>query len=100
MNQPVDRNSPEFKLFCKLSRIIYSNDPMGIGYEEDEYDPEARTILPRLKDCQSLDDCERVIKEEFVTWFTEDSVKDIDFRPISIQIWEAWINYQKENTAF
>lgn len=100
MTEPVDRDSPEFKLFCKLSRILYSHDPMGIGYEEDEYDPEARTIQPRLTECQSLDDCESVVKEEFVKWFTEKSVKDIDFRPISIEIWDTWINYQKDNIAF
>lgn len=100
MDDFLRRDSPEFHLFNKLSRILYSHDPLGIGYEDDEYDPEARTILPRLKECQSLDDCERSIKEEFIKWFTENSVKDIDFRPISIEVWDAWNKFQKDNTAF
>lgn len=99
MDHSNNRDFLESQLFCKLSRILYSHDPLRIGYEDDEYDPEARTILPRLKECQSLDDCERVIKEEFTKWFTKKTVKDINFRQISIEVWEAWISYQKDNTA-
>ena len=40
----------------------------GTNFEDnsDEYEPEARTILPRLRSCHSADDVLQVVYAEFV----------------------------------
>ncbi len=55
----------------RLSSILFSEDPVGVKFEDntDEYEPEAGTILPRLRDCRSVHDVRRVVHEEFVGWF-------------------------------
>jgi len=35
----------------------------------DEYEHEARTILPRLRECRSAKDALRAAHQEFVRWF-------------------------------
>jgi hypothetical protein len=39
------------RLFTEVSAILFRHDPIGINFEgnTDEYDPEAGTILPRLR---------------------------------------------------
>jgi hypothetical protein len=51
--------------------LLFEEDPEGINFGDntDEYDPEVRTILPRLADCYSVDDVQDVISEEFRRWF-------------------------------
>lgn len=57
--------------YRRLNDILFSEDPIGINFKEntDEYEPEVGTILPRLRDCRSKDDVERIVHEEFVRWF-------------------------------
>jgi hypothetical protein len=45
-------------LFDSMADILFRHDPIGLNFEDnlDEYDSEARTILPRLKDCHSAQD--------------------------------------------
>ena len=40
-------------LFDSITALLFRHDPIGINFEDntDEYEPEARTILPRLKAC-------------------------------------------------
>ncbi|MBI3874868.1 MAG: hypothetical protein HY300_02665 [Verrucomicrobia bacterium] len=51
--------------------LLFRHDPIGINSKTntDEYEPEAGTILPRLRDCRSEADVCRVVHEEFVCWF-------------------------------
>jgi hypothetical protein len=58
-------------LFDSIVALLFRNDPIGINFEDntDEYDPEARTILPRLPTCKSSADVLRVVHEEFTRWF-------------------------------
>ena len=58
-------------LFDDLATIFFRHDPIGINFEDntDEYEPEARTILPRLRKCHSADDVLAVVHEEFQRWF-------------------------------
>ena len=77
--QPEERkrlHSDYERLFSELSAIIYRVDPIGLNVEEntDEYDPEARTILPRLRDCRSVDDVDRVVRDDLARWFTPELV--------------------------
>jgi hypothetical protein len=82
------------ELFDALSRILYSADPIGIAFDNpntDEYDPEAGTILPRLKVCTSDDDVLRVVHEEFVRWFDPETAGAMrNYRKIANEIWQLW----------
>ena len=51
--------------------MLFEEDPVGINFGDntDEYDPEVRTILPRLVDCSSPDEIQTVVSEEFRRWF-------------------------------
>lgn len=54
-----------------LRCLLFEEDPEGINFGDntDEYDPEVRTIIPRLRDCYSVDDVQDVVSEEFRRWF-------------------------------
>jgi len=58
-------------LYDDIESLLFRHDPIGINLETntDEYDPEVRTILPRLRGCASSDDVCCVVHEEFVRWF-------------------------------
>src|SRR5215467_9499730 len=62
-------------LFDSVSASLYRHDPIGINFEEntDEYDLEARTILPRLRLCHTLEDVHNAVYTEFVRWFDSDT---------------------------
>lgn len=80
-------------LFDVVSRILFENDPIGINFDTntDEYDPEAGTILPRLRECESAKDVRRITHEEFVRWFEPHTVGPEDaYTEIAEQIWLAW----------
>lgn len=80
-------------LFDAVSAILFRHDPIGINFEEntDEYDHEARTILPRLRSCQSEADVCAVVIEEFARWFGEDISRDKpSYKPIAAEIWRLW----------
>jgi hypothetical protein len=75
----VDRKqlSKDYKrLFTEVSAILFQHDPIGINFEDntDEYDPEAGTILPRLRPDISIDDLTAIVYEEFVHWFGWENV--------------------------
>lgn len=62
-------------LMDEISAVLFKHDPIGINFEEntDEYDPEAGTIVPRLKHGMTLDQVERIVWEEFVRWFESET---------------------------
>ena len=57
--------------FMRLAQILFEEDPIGINFEDntDEYEPEAGTILPKLRDCETVEQVQFVIYTEFVRWF-------------------------------
>ena len=56
-----------------------------------EYEPEARTILPRLRMCNNSDDVVTVAYEEFQKWFGPDVAADKDrYRSLGEEIWHWW----------
>jgi hypothetical protein len=69
------------ELFREVSAILYRLDPIGIGEgtgsPPDEYDAEAGTIIPRLRECRAATDVQRVVFEEFVRWFGTDSRRQV-----------------------
>jgi len=50
--------------YNRLSSLLFEEDPVGINFEHnaDEYEPEAGTILPRLRSCGSVADVREVPK--------------------------------------
>ncbi len=57
--------------FSRLARILFEEDPIGINFEgnTDEYEPEAGTILPHLRHCQTVAEIQGLLHSEFVRWF-------------------------------
>jgi hypothetical protein len=77
--------------YQRLNDILFSEDPIGINIEEntDEYEPEVGTILPRLRDCRSKDDVERVVHEEFVRWFdVQTAGPRAKYQKIAQRVWD------------
>ena len=88
------------RLFEEVSAILYRLDPIGIGIRigspPDEYDAEAGTIIPRLQACNSADDVQKAVFEEFVRWFGADTAGKLDsYADEGTQVWEAWVRYRK-----
>jgi hypothetical protein len=80
-------------LFGSVADILFRHDPVGINFEDntDEYYPEARTILPRLKDCHSAQDVTSVVHEEFVKWFEPGTAgAKENYQLVAEEIWNRW----------
>ena len=88
------RLKKEFKkLYSAVLAILFRHDPIEINFETntDEYDPEVRTILPRLKEAHTVDDLRLIIHEEFVRWFDETTAgPESGYDLIAQEIWQAW----------
>jgi len=77
--EDIERSRAELRArfgadYGTLRRLLFEEDPIGInfGHNDDEYDPEVRTILPRLHTCVTVDDVSAVVHEEFCRWFDAD----------------------------
>ncbi|HET9363783.1 MAG TPA: hypothetical protein VFP71_02235 [Candidatus Angelobacter sp.] len=78
-------------LFDSLAALLFRHDPVGISFVADEYEPEAGTILPRLRNCESARDVQRVVHEEFVRWFNADIAGPEErYTDIASEIWRLW----------
>lgn len=81
------------KLYDSISEILFRYDPIGINFEtnDDEYEPEVDTILPRLKNCKSAENVLDVVFEEFQKWFDEEIAGErSNYKEISSEIWHLW----------
>ena len=81
------------ELFDLTAALLFRHDPIGINFENNssEYEPEAGTILPRLRGCQSVEDARRVIHQEFVRWFEADNAgPEEHYSTIASEIWQLW----------
>lgn len=81
------------RLYNETEALLFRHDPILInfGSNKDEYDPEAGTILPRLRTCASPQDATRVVHEEFVRWFGHDLAGGREkYSEIGEEIWELW----------
>lgn len=80
------------ELWDEVTRILFEEDPIHIGrVSKTEYDPEVRTILPRLPACRSVEDARRVVHEEFVRWFDARIAGPAErYERVGERVWEAW----------
>lgn len=79
-----------------LAKLLYRHDPVGLaaaGAPKDEYEPEVGTIIPRLKDVNSLDDVRRIVHQEFLRWFeTEETTgPESSYNGIAQEIWDKFV---------
>lgn len=84
-------------LYDQLTALLFHLDPVGINHEQntDEYEPEVGTILPRLGHCQSESDVCRVVHEEFVKWFGEDTAgPQARYVSVAAEIWPLWLGFK------
>ena len=92
----VQEDDPQ--LFEDVNKILFRHDPIGINFETntDEYEPEAGTIIPRLKDCKDEEDVLNVVYEEFIRWFDQDTAGSKEkYDLIAKDIWEVWLKSKK-----
>jgi len=86
------------EIFNAVSALLFRHDPIGIAFESpntDEYDAEARTILPRLRSCGSAEDVLLVVHQEFVRWFDEDGAGPREgYAKIASEIWDLWQRFR------
>jgi hypothetical protein len=92
-----DRMKKQYgNLYSQVAAILFEADPVGInvGFNTDEYEPEVSTILPRLRECSSAADVQRVLLEEFTRWFSAEVVKPEvsrdQYAGPAAKIWELW----------
>ena len=86
-------------LFDEVAAIFFRHDPIGINFEDnkDEYEPEARMILPRLRTCHSAEDVLAVVHEEFQRWFDPEIAGPREkYSTIANEVWILW---QKSSVA-
>lgn len=80
-------------LFDELAAIFFRHDPIGINFDDntDEYEPEARTVLPRLRNCHSAEDVLAVVHEEFQRWFDPETAGPREkYSTIANEVWIIW----------
>jgi hypothetical protein len=82
------------QLFDSVAEILFRDDPAEInfGFNQDENEPEAETILPRLKNCHSSEDVLNVVREELQKWFDQETTLKENNRIIAEEIWTLWQN--------
>ena len=81
-------------LFDAVAALLFRHDPVGINFDENtgEYETEAGTILPHLRDCKSVDDVKRAVHKEFVRWFDASTAgPEESYQQIALEIWELWL---------
>ena len=86
-------------MFDSVAALLFKHDPIGINFDDntDEYESEARTILPRLRGCHSAEDALRMVHEEFVRWFTPEVAGPQEhYKQIASEIWGLWQEYVRQ----
>jgi hypothetical protein len=89
------------KLFDSVASLLFRHDPIGICFDTntDEYQPEAETILPLLRNCRTVDDVLRVVHSEFVRWFDTDTAGPQEhYKSIASEIWQLWQEHLADNS--
>jgi len=88
-------------LYAEVEEILFRVDPLGLNFGDnvDEYAPEAGTILPRLEAASTEADVHRIVHEEFVQWFGEETAGDASsrfYKDAAKEIWQAWLKFSQE----
>jgi hypothetical protein len=78
-------------------RLLREADPIGliaVGAPDHEYEPEAGTLVPRLREAASTADVQRIVHQEFVRWFGEDIAGPFEsYADVAGTIWREWLKF-------
>ena len=90
------------KLHSEIEEILFRCDPIGISSKENrhKYDPEAETIIPRLKEAKSESDVRKIICEEFIRWFGAGAAGDKAkgrYEEAAKEVWAGWQRFLVSN---
>ena len=81
-------------LFDEVAAVLVRHDPVGLaalGAPQDEYEPEASTILPRLERASSERETLWVVREEFARWFPPEVAGPKGrYEGAASEIWSLW----------
>jgi len=81
-------------LYDAVLALLAEHDPIGIAFHPSEYDPEVRTILPRLGEAATVEDLTRILHEEFVRWFCPRTAGlPSRYWPIAEDLWEVYLRW-------
>ena len=86
------------ELYPTVAAILFELDPMGINFETntDEYEFEAKTIIPRLAQARTQQDVETIVHQEFCHWFgAEEAGVPASYALIAARIWDAWCRFNR-----
>jgi hypothetical protein len=89
-------------LLQEVSAALFAADPVciNLGGNTGEYDSEAGTILPRLREAHSADDVQVIVYEEFCRRFGNQVAGEIGrYEEVSAIIWEAWLRLASKSSA-
>jgi len=85
------------ELFDSIADLLFRHDPARINFEinPDEYQYEVAKILPRLRACQSAEDVQQLVHEQFVGSFDLLTAGPPQrYSQIASEIWQLWKTYQ------
>jgi hypothetical protein len=84
------------ELATELLAMFFRADPVGINFETntDEYEPEVRTVLPRLPHASSAVDVQRILHEEFSAWFGSSAGPAERYESLAQDVWQLWSRTQ------
>ena len=86
------------RLFSEVRALLNEADPIGLiamGAPDDEYEPEVGTILPRLPQATSVEECQAIIDSEFDRWFSPEIVGGWKASTsLAEKVLKAWPSYQ------
>lgn len=76
-------------LVATVSAILFRYDPadLNYGFNPDEYESEAETIVARLGDCRSEDEVVRLVESELEQWFDEETAAAATIPAIAHELW-------------
>jgi hypothetical protein len=87
---------PLLPVVGEMSRSMLNADPIGLrsmDSPDDEYDPEAETVVVRLSELSELPsqtDVLRIVHEEFVHWFGDVAGPEEDYLAIAAEVHRLW----------
>ena len=78
------------KLKKRVAAILFASDPaeLNFGFNSDEYDPEAETIVAGLEQCLSEEDVAALVRRELDEWFDEETAASEKIPQIAAEIWK------------
>ncbi len=77
-------------LIGSVTAILFHQDPasLNFGFNPEEYEPEAETIVARLDSCKSEEDVLALVEHELEEWFDEETAEAPQVTEIASEIWK------------